>query len=51
MSRKSLGEALLNYEIREELKENNLVEQVKFGPMKLLGKNQSFKETKKLFFF
>ena len=47
MSRKSLGKALLNFEIKQELKETNSLNKVKFGPLKTSGKNQTFKETKK----
>ena len=50
MSRKSLGKALLNFEIKQELKETNSLNKVKFGPLKTSGKNQTFKETKNNFF-
>ena len=50
MSRKSLGLAHHNYEIKEELKETKQEDEVMFGPMKISGKHKSFKETKKQFF-
>ena len=47
MSRKSLGLAHHNFEIKEELKETKQEYKVMFGPMKISGKHKSFEETKK----
>lgn len=50
MSRKSLGQALLNYEIKEELKEKETLNEVRLGPLKSCGRHKGFKETRKELF-
>ena len=50
MSRKTLSQALLNYEIKQELKENNLTKEVKFGPLESCGRKKNYKETRTDFF-
>ena len=50
MSRKSLSQTLLNFEVKEELKETCLIEKVSFGPKEVDGKLVSFQETREKFF-
>ena len=50
MSRKSLSQNLLNYEMREELRESGELEKVSFGPKEVSGRRVSFKESQEQFF-
>ena len=50
MSRKSLSQTLLNYEMRKELKESGDMEKVSFGPKEELGRRISFRESIELYF-
>ena len=50
MSRKSLSKNLLNYEMREELRESNDLEKMSFGPKEVAGRRVSFKESQEQFF-
>ena len=50
MSRKSLSQSLLNYEMKEELKESGELIKVSFGPKEVSGKRISFKESRENYF-
>ena len=50
MSRKSLSQNLLNYEMREELRESGELEKVSLGPKEVGGRRVSFKESQEQFF-
>ena len=50
MSRKSLSQNLLNYEMREELRESGELEKVSLGPKEVAGRRVSFKESQEQFF-
>ena len=50
MSRKSLSQNLLNYEMREELRESGELEKVSLSPKEVAGRRVSFKESQEQFF-
>ena len=50
LNRKTINQALLNHEIKSEIKENCLLERVKFGPMKVDGKHVTFKQSRTNYF-
>lgn len=50
MSRRSLSQTLLNYQMREELKESGELDKVSLGPKEVLGRRISFKESREKFF-
>ena len=50
LTRKTLSQAMLNYEVKQEMIEDGTVAQILFGPKKEGEKHVSFKESRRTFF-
>ena len=50
LTRKTLSQAMLNYEVKQEMLEEGTVGEVLFGPKKEGGKHVNFKDSRRIFF-